>query len=124
MASRWLPRAVLSTAAAAGLVLTGVTIALFASPGVASATATATIALHQGHEGLAKDFDPHNVCGEQFANLDPDQDGWHFVLDGTNDFLEVRLVFGTGSGNVNVTVNKTLAQGGSSGPGWFGYLDD
>jgi LPXTG-motif cell wall-anchored protein len=123
MASLRLSRAVLSTFAAGALVLAAVTIALVVSPGTAGAVATATIDLKDAHEGTtAEDFDPNDTCTGPFDDLNSDEDGWHFVLDGSNDFTQVRLVFNPGS--VNVTIDKTLAQGGNSGPGWFGYLDN
>jgi LPXTG-motif cell wall-anchored protein len=121
MASLRLSRAVLSTFAAA-MVLTAIAIALVVSPGTAGAVATATIDLKDTHEGTTAGEFEKKDCTGPFADLDADEDGWHFILDGSNDFNEVRLVFNPGS--VPVTINKTEAQGGNSGPGWFGYLDN
>jgi LPXTG-motif cell wall-anchored protein len=120
MASLRLTRAVLSTFAAAALVLAAITVGLVVNPGVAGAATTDTIPLKEAHEGsTAKNFEKKD-CTAPFNNLPANKDGWHFVLDGNDDFVEVRLVFNPGS--VAVTINKTLAQGGNSGPGWSGYL--
>jgi LPXTG-motif cell wall-anchored protein len=120
MASLRLTRAVLSTFAAAALVLAVITVALVVNPGVAGAATTGVIPLKEAHEGsTAKTFGTKD-CTAPFNNLPANKDGWHFILDGNDSFTEVRLVFNPGA--VAVTINKTLAQGGNSGPGWSGYL--
>ena len=118
MASRWLPRAVLSTAAAGALVLTTVSLALMANPlsaGAAGALATTEIPLLQSNV-KATDFKPGDQdCSDApFANIQDNQDGWHFVVGGDDtSFVELRLTFNTGSGTVVVTVPGPPVSGAS-----------
>jgi LPXTG-motif cell wall-anchored protein len=112
MASRWLSRA---AAAAAGIVV-------LATPGLAAAADPLTVPLHDDHKNsTAAGFGKHECTGP-FADLPDGVDGWHFVLTGSNSFVELRLTFNPGG--VAVTIDKTQAAGGNSGPGWSGYLDN
>jgi LPXTG-motif cell wall-anchored protein len=123
MASRRLPRVVLSIAAAGVLVLTTVSLALMANPvaaGTAGALVPVEIPLQDDHEDTtAEDFDTHKCTDAPFANIQDNQDGWHFVVGSQAEFVQLRLTFDTGSGTVLVTV-----PGSNVGQGWSGILTE
>jgi LPXTG-motif cell wall-anchored protein len=89
----------------------------FASPAVADGT----IPIHSTQiPTTAKAFDGA-TCTAPFDDLDADEDGWHFVTQGTASFTSVTLKFHTPGGDVTVTIASAVPTGG---PGWLGWLDN
>jgi LPXTG-motif cell wall-anchored protein len=92
----------------------------FATP----ALADSTVAINTDHvPTTAEDFDKHECTGP-LADLDEDQDGWHFVAPGQASFSSVTLDFHTPGGDVHVVITSTDSTTPSTGSGWEGFLDN
>jgi len=71
----------------------------------------------------AKDFETQE-CDGPFADLDVDEDGWHFIAPGQAGFVSLELTFSTPSGDVTATITSDDASNPSSNDGWSGYFSD
>lgn len=88
-----------------------------------AAHAAKVVPLKSEHTNVtAEGFETHECTGP-FEDLEPNEDGWHFILPDSvgDDFTSVTITFS--GGVVAGPITSTDANNPDSGSGWVGFLD-